>query len=111
MGNGNGNIALQVQKDEFLAAIEDLKSTSPPPECRHYGAVVGRALILILRCEAARSNARQVEAAENRAIRGAFWRTVTTKAVSVAIVLAAVGFLAIAVQAKPILGMLIELVK
>ena len=106
----NGNIALEVQKTECEAAITDIKNAASPPECKAFESVA-RGLVALLRCRVADIHIEQEKNSQSRAIRGAFWQTVTQKATSIAVILITLGFFFIAVQAKSLVKLLVEIVK
>jgi len=79
MSNGHGRIALQTQKAEVEAAIADIKSVSPKPDCIGFEPIC-RGMIALLRCKAAEIDESANEANSRSKIFQSFKQAVAERA-------------------------------
>ncbi|GEM_PF-7085791 len=127
MSNGNGGIALEVQRTECEAAITDLKASCvqvrnsmpgnkcPEPQFPYalseWVDASARGQIALLRCKVAELGATQAYRLEVRTTRRGIVRGLLDRAVQVALILLGVGFFTVAVQAKSIVHLVVDLLK
>lgn len=102
MSGDSAAVALESQKQEIASAIADIKANGAVAGCAAHGSIA-RGLIALLRCRAAEIDSSQADAVWMRTTRREIAKGIAARAMNIAWLIFAVGFLVLSINARSIL--------